>query len=243
MATFTYTNPTVGGSEDTWGATLNSNWTALGTFFGSLDSTELEVLGGITASTAELNLLTGVTVTLADITATASELNLLDGVTATTTEINYIDGVTSAIQGQIDSKYEAATQSTAIWEAGTGTTESLVSPAKIKAAALAAVPSLTPHLGESQTWTTASRTAGTAYQNTTGRTFQLVVNLYSYNDGGPEGGTDYATTLQVSSDGLTWVSVANSPGTASPVIPDDYYYRYISGFNNTTGNATFAILS
>ena len=135
MATFTYTNPTVGGSEDTWGATLNSNWTALGAFFGDLDSTEIAVLGGITASTAELNLLTGVTVTLADITATASELNLLDGVTATTTEINYIDGVTGAIQGQIDSKYEAATQSTAIWEAGTGTTESLVSPAKIKALA------------------------------------------------------------------------------------------------------------
>jgi len=88
MATFTYTNPTVGGSEDTWGATLNSNWTALGAFFGDLDSTELAVLDGITASTAELNLLTGVTVTLADITATADELNLLDGVT-TATAANY----------------------------------------------------------------------------------------------------------------------------------------------------------
>jgi len=104
MATFTYTNPTVGGSEDTWGATLNANWTALGAFFGDLDSTEIAVLDGITASTAELNLLTGVTVTLADITATASELNLLDGVTASTAEINYLSGVTSAIQGQIDGK-------------------------------------------------------------------------------------------------------------------------------------------
>jgi len=102
MATFTYTKPTVGGSEDTWGTTLNANWDALGTFLGSLDSAELAVLDGITSSTAELNLLDGVTVTLADITSTAAELNLLDGVTATTAEINYLSGVTGAIQTQID---------------------------------------------------------------------------------------------------------------------------------------------
>jgi len=102
MTTFTYTKPTVGGSEDTWGTTLNANWDALGTFLGSLDSAELAVLDGITSTTAELNLLDGVTVTLADITSTAAELNLLDGVTATTAEINYLSGVTSAIQTQID---------------------------------------------------------------------------------------------------------------------------------------------
>jgi len=102
MTAFTYTKPTVGGSEDTWGTTLNANWDALGTFLGSLDSAELAVLDGITSTTAELNLLDGVTVTLADITSTAAELNLLDGVTATTAEINYLSGVTSAIQTQID---------------------------------------------------------------------------------------------------------------------------------------------
>jgi len=95
MTTFTYTKPTVGGSEDTWGDTLNANWDAIAAFIGPLDSTELAVLDGITASTAELNLLDGVT-------ATTAELNLLDGVTATTAEINYLDGVTSAIQDQID---------------------------------------------------------------------------------------------------------------------------------------------
>jgi len=89
MTTFTYTKPTVGGSEDTWGDTLNANWDAVAAFIGPLDSTELAVLDGITASTAELNLLDGVTVTLADITATAAE-------------INYLSGVTSAIQDQID---------------------------------------------------------------------------------------------------------------------------------------------
>ena len=61
MAAFTYTAPTVGGSSDTWGATLNQNWADLSTFLGSLDSAELAVLDGLTASTAELNHVVGVT--------------------------------------------------------------------------------------------------------------------------------------------------------------------------------------
>ena len=61
MTTFTYTTPTVGGSEDTWGTTLNANWTALGNFIGTLDSAELAVLDGISATTAELNHVDGVT--------------------------------------------------------------------------------------------------------------------------------------------------------------------------------------
>lgn len=61
MTAFTYTTPTVGGSEDTWGTTLNANWTALGSFIGTLDSAELAVLDGITATTAELNYADGVT--------------------------------------------------------------------------------------------------------------------------------------------------------------------------------------
>jgi len=110
MTAFTYTTPTVGGSEDTWGTILNANWTALGNFIGSLDSTELAVLDGITATTAELNLLDGVTASTAElnlldgVTATTAELNRLDGITATTAEINYVDGVTSPIQAQINAK-------------------------------------------------------------------------------------------------------------------------------------------
>lgn len=61
MTTFTYNNPTVGGSEATWGTTLNANWDALGAFLGTLDSAELAVLDGITATTAELNYVDGVT--------------------------------------------------------------------------------------------------------------------------------------------------------------------------------------
>lgn len=61
MAAFSYTLPVIGGSEDQWGADLNANWTALGSFLGTLDSAELAVLDGITATTAEMNHSAGVT--------------------------------------------------------------------------------------------------------------------------------------------------------------------------------------
>lgn len=83
-------------------------------------------------------------VTLGDlgVTATASELNILDGVTATTAELNYTDGVTSNIQTQLDGKAATTTQDQATWEAGTSTTETIVSPAKVKAAIDDLVPAL-----------------------------------------------------------------------------------------------------
>jgi len=113
--TISITKPTVGGSENTWGATVN---TALDTIVDGINGTsgtiapdlskltingtdvtataaELNKLDGVTATTAELNILDGVT-------ATTAELNVLDGVVATTAEINYLDGVTSPIQTQIN---------------------------------------------------------------------------------------------------------------------------------------------
>ena len=62
-----------------------------------LTQTEVQVIDGITASTAELNKLDGVT-------ASTAELNIIDGVTATTAEINHVDGVTSNVQAQLDAK-------------------------------------------------------------------------------------------------------------------------------------------
>ena len=102
--------PTVGASEDSWGATLNTTIQAIDTLVGSVTAAEIAKLDGLTASTAELNILDGVTATAAElnildgVTATAAELNILDGVTATTAELNYVDGVTSAIQTQLDNK-------------------------------------------------------------------------------------------------------------------------------------------
>lgn len=126
---------------------------------------ELNTLDGITASTAELNLLDGVTATTAElnildgVTSTTAELNILDGVTADATELNLLDGKTLSgsdteiitgtagsdgdiVQWNADGdlvSYGAATQLQATWEAGTGTTESLVSPAKVTALVAARV--------------------------------------------------------------------------------------------------------
>jgi hypothetical protein len=90
---------------------------------------------GITAPVADINNITGVT-------SSAAELNLLDGLTAVSgTDTTIVTG-TAGTNGQYAQwnangdvvGVDIYTQSQATWEAGTDTTESLVSPAKVKAA-------------------------------------------------------------------------------------------------------------
>ena len=77
--TISITKPTVGGSENTWGATVNT----------ALDDV-VDVLNGNTASTP-------------DLTAGSWKVGGT-AITATADELNYTDGVTSNIQTQLDDK-------------------------------------------------------------------------------------------------------------------------------------------
>ena len=115
-------------------------------------------------------------------------------------------------------------QASSVWTTGTGTTESLVSPAKVKAAINAFAPD---SVGVSQTWQdfTSSRSAATGYQNTTGKAIQVAVQL----------GTGI-TYLQVSSDGTTYLSLASGNASvsvpATAIIPDDHYVKVVGSFTS-----------
>ena len=116
-------------------------------------------------------------------------------------------------------------QSSATWEAGTSTTESLVSPAKVKASVVAN----SSGIGVSQTWQnlTGSRSAATSYQNTTGKPITVAVG----NTGAGSFGN-----LDISTDNVNWITVGNlHPSTgmsAMAVVPNNHYYR-LTNWNGT----------
>jgi len=182
----------------------------------AVTTAELNILDGVTATTAELNILDGVT-------ATAAELNILDGVTATTAELNFVDGVTSPIQTQIDAKYTLVTQTEAVWQAGTSTTESVVSPAKVKAAVIANTP--TNSLGVGQTWQDvgASRSSNVWYQNTSGKPIQLFIKQVVGGD-----------AIRIGVSTTVYVSMSNNDADSDLdngafwIVPTDNYYMVTS---------------
>ena len=63
MATVNYSwsLPTVGGNQDTWGDLTNDNWEAIDTLLGGVSATEFAILDGATVTTDELNYVSGVT--------------------------------------------------------------------------------------------------------------------------------------------------------------------------------------
>ena len=110
----TVTKPTVGGSEDSWGTTINnalddivleinSNADGTNVITPNLTQGSWEIGGtAVTSTAAELNILDGASLTtdelniLDGVTATSIELNILDGATVTTAELNILDGVTAS---------------------------------------------------------------------------------------------------------------------------------------------------
>ncbi len=117
-------------------------------------------------------------------------------------------------------------QSTGTWEAGTGTTESLVSPAKVKASVINNIPDT---LGVGQTWQnmSASRVVGISYQNSTGRPIMVSVCTRS----------TIRYDFQVSTNNSTWISVGAVAGfgnlgdekSSQVIVPDSHYYKVTGG--------------
>lgn len=115
-------------------------------------------------------------------------------------------------------------QAEGTWITGTGTTESLVSPAKVAASATEVVGNFA--LGVDQTWQdmTSSRALNTTYQNTTGRPISIGVSATVSN------GKTMSLLVSPNSDMSASVTVdrtsdINDPTGVSAIIPNNIYYK------------------
>lgn len=82
------TKPTVGGSADIWGDTLNTGLEAIESTLNGTGTGKVRIEPDLTSGSWSIS---GTAVT-----ATAAELNILDGVTSTATELSIVDGDTAA---------------------------------------------------------------------------------------------------------------------------------------------------
>ena len=80
--------------------------------------------------------------------------------------------------------------------------------------------------GEGQQWQTVSRSDGTTYTNSTGRSIMVAITL------------TLASTAQVSHNGSTWVTVGDAAGsegdrrnTVSFIVPPGHRYRCVGSFS------------
>lgn len=119
-------------------------------------------------------------------------------------------------------------QATATWEAGTGTTESLVSPAKVKAVVDANI----SEIGVGQTWqdVTLSRADNTLYQNTTDKPIMAAVTASNLSSGAAN------MDVYVGTSAATLVRIQAASGyfslmTSTFIIPAGHYYKCDSDDN------------
>jgi len=115
-------------------------------------------------------------------------------------------------------------QATSTWETGTGTTESLVSPAKVAASATEVVGNFA--LGVGQTWQdmTSSRALNVTYQNTTGRPIFIALS------GTVSGNATMSILVSSNSDMSSSVTVdrtsdIDDPSGVQAIIPNNIYYK------------------
>ena len=127
-------------------------------------------------------------------------------------------------------------QATATWQAGSGTTESLVSPAKVKAAIEALTPP-SPGIGDSETWQSfGAFSVNTAYQNTYGKPIQIAVTARTGSSF--SGNQSSVATFQTSSNNTTYFSVSSVSSvfrgenetesqtmTLTPIIPTGHWFK------------------
>tara|TARA_R100000951_G_scaffold115327_1_gene123064 strand:- start:95 stop:796 length:702 start_codon:yes stop_codon:yes gene_type:complete len=130
-------------------------------------------------------------------------------------------------------------QTTATWQDGTGTTESLVSPAKVKAA----IEALALSIGaSSQTWQTPSRSVNTVYQNNTGRPIMVSYGINNNNFAGETRWTLF-TGPTSNPDGeatraSTW-NLHNYSGNSSGIVPTDHYYKIQKVIGSNTAGVLY----
>ena len=138
---------------------------------------------------------------------------------------NHVISNVDGLQTALDSKYVASTQTEATWEAGTSTTESLVSPAKVKAAVVANAPE---PIGVGQTWQNPSRSMGTTYQNTTGKPIQVSIGTGAQNTIALRAGPTSGSMIDIA-------ACAYYSGMQC-IIPDQWYYDV---YNVNGGNVSY----
>ena len=110
-------------------------------------------------------------------------------------------------------------QSNNTWRAGTGTTESLVSPAKVKAA-IDDLVSIPDTLGVNQSYASTTLNTDTWYQNTTGRAIAIYYQLNA------AGGDAFVSTT--ASGGVRVGGQDGDSGTWDNgyfIVPNTHYYR------------------
>lgn len=120
-------------------------------------------------------------------------------------------------------------QATSVWQAGTGTTESLVSPAKLTSSISTYISNNPTGVGTGQTWQDVgtSRSANTAYRNTTSTPIQVALTASTQGQ------------VQVSTNGSTWVTIQHAMGifgqsrnTITFIVPVNHYYKITSTFEH-----------